>query len=155
MKDIKGKECGLKQCPKQEVKKGDEQIREIKFRAWNDERKVMRNVNNIDMQFMEVITDEEEFYEKFHLGFDGHTLMQFTGLEDKNGEDIYEGDILEYSNALFIIEWDSDSGCFYLQKITEDNIIHDIRMNRLDVSAKIMGNKFENPVLLKEAKRCI
>lgn len=75
--------------------------------------------------------------------------MQFTGIKDKNGKEIYEGDIIKYSDALFIVVWFEDCGQFYLDKITQDNIVHDIRMNRLDVYAVLKGNIYENPELLE------
>lgn len=65
-------------------------MREIKFRAWDNESKRFTNYALLD--------DKAMFFEK-HLGTwkpstNRFTLMQYTGLKDKNGKEIYEGDIL-------------------------------------------------------------
>ena len=62
-------------------------------------------------------------------------LMQFTGLKDKNGKEIYEGDIVrqDYDNALCEVKF--ISGCFSPFK-------HDGQF-------VVIGNIYENPELLK------
>ena len=71
--------------------------------------------------------------------------MQFTGLQDKNGKDIYEGDILNYASRDFaqglkaIVEW-IGSG-FYCH----DNISISAM---LEQQAEIIGNIYENPDLI-------
>ncbi len=58
--------------------------REIKFRAWNKFTKTMVPSQIVSRNFHKYNTDEN------------WELMQFTGTEDKNGVDIYEGDILTF-----------------------------------------------------------
>lgn len=58
-------------------------MREIKFRIWDKAKQMMRN-----------ICEESSGRHWSTLGDDNFVLMQFTGLKDKNGKEIYEGDIL-------------------------------------------------------------
>ena len=76
-------------------------------------------------------------------------LMQYTGLKDKNGVEIYEGDIIycEECDRNSEIKWDTVSAMFSFHRPN----IHD----RYDVSTntmEIIGNIYENPELLKEVK---
>ena len=60
--------------------------REIKFRAWDTRQKKM--VGDFDSGF------NYRWFECQHK--DCHVLMQYTGLKDKNGKEIYEGDVVQF-----------------------------------------------------------
>ena len=60
-------------------------MRTIKFRAWNEEQKYMAYQGTPDLETLQSFI--------FHFG--DKELMQFTGLHDKNGKEIYTGDILQ------------------------------------------------------------
>ena len=62
-------------------------MREIKFRAWQDDRQMIHQ-RGVGVQFI------LEFYKKLYYDLDVKYLMQYTGLKDKNGKEIYEGDIV-------------------------------------------------------------
>ena len=79
--------------------------------------------------------------------------MQYTGLKDKNGEEIYEGDILYYQYKLFrnapdikttyVVKWDIDSFQGYT---TRGTIGTSVRYLTKDF--EIIGNIHQNPELL-------
>ncbi len=54
------------------------------------------------------------------------TVGQYTGFLDKDGNEVYEGDILRYNNSTFAVEWSEDLGAFTLRPIREKGKCDDI-----------------------------
>ena len=127
--------------------------REIKFRLWDKIRKEMRKgCHNI-------LIDSLDGKPYWQYGYDeampmvNYEVMQFTGLLDKNGKEIYEGDIVrpttmndgnlnlwkmvngQAERRLIEIKWDEKFAQFEIQLPTGD--------------LEVIGNRFENPELLK------
>lgn len=118
-------------------------MRKIKFRAWWKEAKLMADVevwreSDIVIIVPVVSSIPGHKFERQLLDEGQYELMQYTGLKDKNGKEIYEKDILkneDYSETR-IIEWENDvvPYCFDYYDSPED--------------WEIIGNVFENPNLL-------
>ncbi len=117
--------------------------REIKFRAWIKQSE--RMVQEVGVNPFHV-TD----LDRFHWNHDQVELMQFTGLKDKNGKDIYEGDVLEPTlkrDELYIIEF--RSGSFVAKSTTHNSMIKTV--SQWGKNRKIIGNIYENHDLLQPA----
>ena len=122
--------------------------REIKFRAWDKERKVMDRWDKSDSPLLtfegEIVTPDSaggtKYFEREYI------LMQYTGLKDKNGKEIYEGDIIEEECRLFKAKIVFYCGAFFAQ-VDEDKTR--ILLSVCAETNKIIGNIYENPELLK------
>lgn len=134
-------------------------MRIIKFRIWDGEDMLpvgdsieFRNALFHKIRVTHKYDDlREPDCKDFHL-------MQFTGLTDKNGKEIYEGDILNYGNyrgssnlngkaCNHIVKWDVDNACFSTKAIYESDTLFP-----LDSFAEIIGNIHENADLLNSTK---
>lgn len=112
-------------------------MREIKFRAWDGER--LRNVWSIGW------TEDELDYigtPKYNGPAEHFELMQYTGIEDKKGVSIYEGDIV--SDGVLTGDVQFHEGAYYFGKYrTLDSLISEI------CDLEIIGNIYEHPELLE------
>lgn len=111
-------------------------MREIKFRAWNKQTHQMANWSEIQNLYNWNVFKQVVVH-----------LMQYTGLKDKNGKEIYEGDVVkDLATDMWVgqVVW-SGTGFTVTPETPSERDLWDLyERNRL----KVIGNIYENPDLL-------
>lgn len=108
--------------------------RTIKFRAWDISKKEM-----IYIDFDNWLNDNYMHFEEYLEWPEIYSLMQWTGLKDKNVKDIYEGDIVKYENANWKVSF--EYGCFWIGHLV-------FRLGGLG-DMEVIGNIYEHTNLLQ------
>jgi hypothetical protein len=117
-------------------------MREIKFRVWHREAKEMIPEPRHQSNCLRWLEEGQPV-----------DVMQFTGLKDKNGVEIYEGDILQHPDgSTFCVVWNAGHSGFRAEYTGDDGGL--TGMISLQVGdkglAKVVGNIHQNPDLLNE-----
>lgn len=122
-------------------------MKAIKFRIWRLDKKEWENGIAMSSHTGELITNHNEDF----------VVLQFTGLKDRNGKDIYESDILRLTpldlqdenlpSIIGHVIWDDENARFIMRDTKSPHIhsVSSVYAHRLEV----LGNAHENPDLLK------
>lgn len=149
-------------------------MRNLRFRAWDKWGKCMVKVAGLSWYWKdvegvsEIYIDSGEYVQKItRHGVSGFELMQYTGLKDKNGTKIYEGDIIRFHHLEDLPEMAEVAEVVYFghrdypafdlnyhrikEYYFESNILSEIICSGA-YHYEVIGNVFENPELLETEK---
>ena len=120
-----------------------------RFRAWDKIRKTMYEVDDImsvDFGKSEISVKTLFFERTNYYKFDDIILMQSTGFTDKNGKEIFEGNILDSEDGFLagVVDLRRDLGMFVSTLIKYNNFE---RLCSIANSIEIIGNIYSNPEL--------
>ena len=132
-----------------------------KFRAWHKDKKLMLDVIAINFELLQITADIENkkiypdldyWWKETDIPFSEVELMQSTGLKDKNGVEIYEGDVVKgYSVYPTASTFESFlvGEVYYTNRGTWD--CYSYILGGFNEQVEVIGNIYENP-LEKESK---
>ena len=128
-------------------------MKELKFRVWDKERECYLDkteLAGITPDGKYILYIEEEEISRLEVE-ENYIIEQYTGLKDKNGKEIYEGDIVEYTTCYYgnekrhrkVVEWKEwDSDDF--------GEPHNLGYSNLSECMEVIGNVHENADLLEK-----
>ena len=131
-------------------------MRDIEFRAYIKDKNKIFNVKTIDFAYKFITFEEDNNPKDTMIMIDQVELMQYTGLKDKNGTKIFEGDVLigdipelvssqnligivEYEESAFIVKFPNRKS-WQIQKVGFCSFIN----------YRVISNIYDNPELIKE-----
>jgi len=113
-------------------------MREIKFRAWDG--------NEMLSDWLVLTKETTGEVSTSRLSKRGIEIMQYTGLKDRNGKEIYEGDIVK-SESYFTSVVEFEDGSFMLKSTAQTSDLAKWKVSHFEL--EVIGNIYENPDLLK------
>ena len=124
-------------------------MREFKMKAWLKKEKKMVAIIGIDFnyEYIRYTEDSNLFNENYKTAeFKDIELLQFTGLKDNGGQELYEADVIKFNDGIDdiygLISYDDEDAvyCVSYENVTE-------HLSNMAGDFEIVGNIFENPDL--------
>lgn len=124
-----------------------------RFRAW------LKKKQEMDNEIDHISWLEDELYcigdgITYMVSAEDLVLMQSTGLVDKNGKEIFEGDILDYKGRKALVRWHGSYASF-IYRFVDELQKRNTEWKPLYLAymkCEIIGNIYENPELLEDKK---
>lgn len=124
-------------------------MKKLKIKAWLKKEKKMVAIIGIDFnyEYIRYTEDDNLFNSDYKVAeFKDIELLQFTGLKDNGGQELYEADVIKFNDGIDdiygLISYDDEDGtyCVSYENITE-------HLSDREGDFEIVGNIFENPDL--------
>lgn len=123
-------------------------MREIKFRGWDEENKKWRYGHFFESlegirRVYNIVENRDTRY-----SCSPSSIFQFTGLIDKNGKEIYEGDVTFHHahNIYCEIVWSNEWACFHGKPLDKEDIDFYFYQSIDSKNLEIVGNIYENKI---------
>ena len=124
-------------------------MKEFKMKAWLKREKKIVAIIGIDFnyEYIRYTEDSNLFNENYKTAeFKDIELLQFTGLKDNGGQELYEADVIKFNDGIDdiygLISYDDEDGAY---RVSYENITEHLSEREGDF--EIVGNIFENPQL--------
>ena len=124
-------------------------MKELKIKAWLKKEKKMVSIIGIDFnyEYIRYTEDDNLFNSDYKVAeFKDIELLQFTGLKDNGGQELYEADVIKFNDGVDdiygLISYDDEDGTY---RVSYENITEHLSEREGDF--EIVGNIFENPDL--------
>ena len=123
-------------------------MKEFKMKAWLKKENKMVSIIGIDLNYQYIrYTDDNLFKDDYKIAeFKDIELLQFTGVKDKAGQEVYEADVIKFNDGIDdiygLISYDDEDAvyCVSYENVTE-------HLSNMAGDFEIVGNIFENPNL--------
>ena len=128
-----------------------------RYRAWDKHRQKMFANDELIIWNGNVYANDSKKLTCNNLkgwSIDDEYLMQSTGLKDKNGKEIFEGDILDYRGRKALVRWHGSYASF-IYRFVDELQKRNTEWKPLYLAymkCEIIGNIYENPELLEDKK---
>ena len=121
-------------------------MKDIKFRYWNPD--IKRFIYSDEYTWHSLSERLAKFFEKAAAQFtEARHIQKSTLVKDKEGREIFEGDIVQLPDCLGVVKWNDYQAGFFIDG--QDKITYSILYTFHGENARlVVGNIFENPTLL-------